>query len=81
MQKNICEIIGRTSERAARTTFFDQHLLGFDSRSDLIDLIENDDTTAEMMLVLVDNFLEVPLEVVEASGWVDVASGRWRPRN
>ena len=34
-----------------------------------------------MMLVLVDGFPEVPLEVVEASGWMDVASGRWRYRN
>ena len=48
-----------------------------DLRGDLIDLIENDDATAEMMLVPIDNFPEVPLEVVEASGWIDVASGRW----
>ena len=84
--------IGRTSERArfrkcrpdtpgARTTFFDQHRLGFDSRGDLIDLVEYDDVTAEMMLVPVGNFPEVPLEVVEASGWIDVASGRWRHRD
>ena len=33
------------------------------------------------MLVPIDNFPEVPLEVVEASGWIDVASGRWRHRN
>ena len=33
------------------------------------------------MLVPVDGFPEVPLEVVEASGWMDVASGRWRDRN
>ena len=90
-KKDVCEVIGRTSERARfrerhldtpgeRTTFFDQHRLGFDSRGDLIDLVENDDVTAEMMLVLVDNFLVVPLEVVEASGWMDVASGRWRYR-
>ena len=55
-KKDVCEIFGRTSERArfrkrhpdtpvARTTFFDQHRFGFDSRSDLIDLIENDDHT------------------------------------
>ena len=62
-------------------TFFDQHRLGFDSRGDLIDLVEYDDVTAEIMLVPVDNFPEVPLEVVEASGWIDVASGRWRHRN
>ena len=90
-KKDVCEVIGRTSERArfrerhldtpgARTTFFDQHRLGFDSRGDLIDSVEYDDVTAEMMLVLVDNFLVVPLEVVEASGWMDVASGRWRYR-
>ena len=53
----------------------------FDSRGDLVDLIENDDVTAEMMLVPVDNFPEVPLEVVEVSGWIDVASGLWRYRN
>ena len=29
-----------------------------------------------MMLVPVDDFPEVPLEFVEASGWIDVASGR-----
>ena len=92
MQKGVCESIGRTSERArfrkchpdspgARTTFFDQHRLGFDSRGDLIDLIENEDTTGETMLVPIDSFREVPLEVVEASGWIDVASGRWRHRN
>ena len=61
-KKDVCEIIGRTSERArfrkrhpdtpgARTTFFDQHRLGFDSRGDLVDLIENDDAAGEMMLV------------------------------
>ena len=27
-----------------------------------------------MMLIPIDGFPEVPLEVVEASGWVDVAS-------
>ena len=90
-KKYVCEIIGRASERArfrkchpdtpgARTTFFDQHRLGFDSRGDLIDLIETDDATAEMMLVPIDGFREV-LQVVEASGWMDVASGRWRHRN
>ena len=83
---------GRSSERArfrkchpdtpcARTTLFDQHRLGFDTRGDLIELIENDDATAERMLVPVDSFPEVPLEVVEGSGWIDVASGRWRHRN
>ena len=61
-KKGVCENIGRTSERAgfckchpdapgARTTFFDQHRLGYDSRGDLIDQIENDDETAEVMLV------------------------------
>ena len=60
----------------ARTTFFDQHRLGFDSRGDLIDLIENDDATAEMMLVLTTS-----QRCREASGWLDVASGRWRHRN
>ena len=90
-KKDVFEIIGRTSERArfrkchpdtpgARTTFFDQHRLGFDSRGDLIDLIETKDATAEMMLIPVDGFPEVPLEVVEASDWVDVASNRWRHR-
>ena len=84
-KKDVCEIIGRTSERArfrrchpdtpgARTTFFDQHRLGFDTRGDLVDLIENEDATAEMMLIPTDGFPEVPLEVVEASG-------RWRHRN
>ena len=29
------------------------------------------------MLIPTDDFPEVPLEVVEASGWVDVAAGRW----
>ena len=82
-KKDVCEIIGRTSERArfrkrhpdtpaARTTFFDQHRFGFDSRGDLIDLIENDDAAFQMMLVPFDGFPEVPLEV---------ASGRWRYRN
>ena len=33
------------------------------------------------MLIPTDGFPEVPLEVVEASGWMDVASGRWRHRN
>ena len=65
----------------ARTTFFDQHRFGFDSRGDLIDLIEIDEVTVEMMLVPIDGLPEVPLEVVEASGWMDVASGRWRHRN
>ena len=91
-KKDVCEIIGRTSELArfrkchpdtpgARTTFFDQHRLGSDSRGDLIDLLETEDATAEMMLLPIDGFPEVPLEVDEASGWVDVASGRWRHRN
>ena len=62
----------------ARTAFFDQHRLGFDSRGDLIDLDETEDVTAETMLIPIDGFLEVPLQIVEASGWVDVASGRWR---
>ena len=52
-KKDVCEIVGRTSERAA----------------------------GERMLVPIDGFPEVPLEVVEASGWMDVASGRWRYRN
>ena len=51
------------------------------TRGDLIDPIENDDRTAEMMLVSVDGFPEVPHEVVQASGWMDVASGRWRHLN
>ena len=61
-KKDVCEIIGRTSERArfrkrhpdtpgARTTFFDQHRLGFDSRGDLVDLIENGDAAGGMMVV------------------------------
>ena len=54
---------------------------GFHSRGDLIDLIENDAATAEMMLVPIDGFPEVPLKVVEASGWVDVTLDRWRHRN
>ena len=33
------------------------------------------------MLVPIDGFPEVPLEVVEASGWMDVVSGRRRHRN
>ena len=45
---------------------------------DLIDLDENEDETTETMLIPTDDFLEVPLEVVEASGWVEVAAGRWR---
>ena len=92
VQKDVGEIIGRTSERArfhkchpdtpgARRTFFDQHRHGFDSCGDLIDLIETADATAETMLIPIGGFPEVPLEVVEASGWVDVASGRWRHRN
>ena len=91
-KKDVCEIIGRTSQRArfrkrhpdtpgAPTTFFDQHRLGFDSRGDLVDLIENVDAAGEMMFVPVHGFPEVPLEVVEASGWMDIASGRWRYRN
>ena len=66
-KKNVCEIIGRTSERArfrkchpdtpgARTTFFDQRRLGFDFRGDLIDLIETEDATAETMLIPIDGF-------------------------
>ena len=66
-KKVVCESIGRTSERAlfrkcrpgtpgARTTFFDQRRLGLDSRGDVIDLVEYDDVTAEMMLVPVVNF-------------------------
>ena len=51
------------------------------TRGDLIDLIENDDATAEMMLAPIDGLPEVPLEVVEASGWMDVAWGRWLHRN
>ena len=47
----------------------------------LVDLIENDDAAGEMMLVPIDGFPEVPLEVVEASGWMDVASAGWRYRN
>ena len=58
MQINVFEIIGWTSERArlrrchpdtpgARTSFFDQHRLGFDFRGDLIDLDETEDATAE----------------------------------
>ena len=91
-KKDVCDNIGRTSERArfrkchpdtpgARTTFFDQHRLGFDSRGDLIDLIQTGDATVEMMLVPIHGFPDVPLEVVEASGWMDVASKRWRHRN
>ena len=33
------------------------------------------------MLIPTDEFPEVPLEVVEASGWVDVAAGRWGYRD
>ena len=66
-KKGVCENHERSSERArlrkchsdspgARTTFLDHFELGFDSREDLIDLIENDDATAEMMLVAIDNF-------------------------
>ena len=33
------------------------------------------------MPIPIDVFPEVPLEIVEASGWVDVASGRWRYRD
>ena len=91
-KKDVGEIIGRTSERArfrkshpdtpgARKTFCDQHRRGFDSRGDLVDLIEKDDATAKMMLVPVNGFPKVPLEVVEDNGWMDVASGRWRHRN
>ena len=46
-----------------------QHGLGFDSRGDLIDIIEHEDATGEM-----------PLAIGEDSGWIDVASGRWRHR-
>ena len=53
-------------------------VLGFGTGGDLIDLDEVEDAAAETMLIPVDNFPEVPLEVVEASGWKDVASGQWR---
>ena len=33
------------------------------------------------MLTPIDGFPEVPLEIVEANGWVAVASGRWRHRD
>ena len=62
-------------------TFSDQHRLGFDSRGGLNDLIENEDATGETMLVPIDTFPEVPLEVVEAIGWIDVVWGRWSHRN
>ena len=92
VQNDVCETIGRTSERArfrkrhpdtpgARTAFFDQHRLGFDSRGDLIDLDENEDATAETVLIPTDDFPEVSLEIVEANGWVDVTSRRWRYRD
>ena len=44
---------------------------------------EHDSANAagEMMLVPVEGFPDVPLEVVHASGWKDVASGRRRYRN
>ena len=89
---DVCEAIGRTSERArfrerhpdtssARTAFLDHHRLVFDSRGDLIDLDENEDETTETLLIPTEGFPEVPFEVVEASGWVDVAAGRWGYRD
>ena len=86
-EKIVCQTIGRTSERArlrkcrtnnirARAAFFEHHRLGFDIYGDLVDLDENDDASAETRLTPVDNFPEVPLENVEASGWKDVASGQ-----
>ena len=88
-EKVVCQTIGRTSERArfrkcrtntigARSAFFEHHRLGFDTCGDLIDLDENDDASAETRLIPVDNFPGVPLEIEEASGWRDVASGQWR---
>ena len=88
-KEDVCETIGRTSERArfrkrhpdtpgARTAFFDHHRLEFDSHGDLVDLDENEDGAIGTVLIPTDDFPEVPLEVVEASGWVDVAAGRWR---
>ena len=68
----------RTNATGARTVFLDYHRFGFDTGGDLIDLDEVEDAAAEMMLISVDNFPQVPLEVVEASGWEDVASGQWR---
>ena len=62
----------------ARTAFFDQHRIGFDTREDVVDLDEGDDPTSGMTLTAVDNFAEVPLEVVEATDWKDVGSRRWR---
>ena len=88
-EKVVCQTIGRTSEQArfrkcrtntigARTAFFEHHRLRFDTCGDLIDLDENDDASDETRLIPVDNFPEVSLEIVEASGWKDVASGKWR---
>ena len=71
----------RPDTPGARTTFFDQHRLGFDSRGDLVGLTENDDAAVETMLFPTDGFPEVPLEVIEASGWMHVASGRWQYRD
>ena len=44
-------------------------------------MIETDDAKAEMRLIPIHGFPEVPLDVVEAIGWMDIASGRWRHRN
>ena len=55
--------------------------INIDSDLTLVDLDDNEDATAETMLIPIDGFFEVPLEIVEARGWVDVASGRWRYRD
>ena len=51
---------------------------GFDTFGDLIDLNENDIASEETEPIPVVYFPEVPLEVVDAGDWKDVASGQWR---
>ena len=47
-------------------------------RRDLVDFNEGEDPTAETTLITVDGFLDVSLEFVEATGWINIASARWR---
>ena len=51
---------------------------GFDTFGDLVDLNENDIASEETGPIPVVYFPEVPLEVVDAGDWKDVASGQWR---
>ena len=64
----------------ARTTFSVQHRLGFDSHGSGKPPIGTSIISPAAPSFSIRSTKSVPLEVVEASGWMEVASGRWRYR-